>query len=145
MECECPRTVSCVQFRNLIRRSSDCLWCLDCEGYSAARCLAEHDVRNSKGVLRQCIQDVVPKARQQLDSLQDGLQDGLVGGLQDGSALAVLRLVRGASSTCSLTMRLDSGDTFRVEWHEEKDFILQALVVALAVSGRLLQVSCLGK
>ena len=101
--------------------------------------MEEHDVRRPKAALRLGLQDVVPRASQALQGLQDGLQ-----GLQDGAALAALRLLRGPPATCRLTLRQDDGEAFGAEWRVDgqgaEDSLLQTLVVALAASGRLLQV-----
>ena len=112
---------------------------MDCNSPAATQCVEEHGVRRPKAALRLGLQDVVPRASQALQGLQDGLQ-----GLQDGAALTALRLLRGPPATCRLTLRQDDGEAFGAEWRVDgqgaEDSMLQTLVVALAASGRLLQV-----
>ena len=87
--------------------------------------------------LRQGVRDLVPRAREQVD----GLQDGLPQGFPDNDNLSVLRLLCGAPSTCTLSIRQDDGEAFSAECRLEGEALLQALVVSFGSSGRLLRVS----
>lgn len=111
------------------------LWCADCRAPSSGGCLAAHDVRIPAVALRQGVRDLVPRAREQVD----GLQEGLPQGFPDNDNLSVLRLLCGAPSTCTLSIRQDDGEAFSAECRLEGEALLQALVVSLGSSGRLLR------